>query len=360
MTKPPEPSARTPWPSSRTVLASVAVIFLLYFGHAFFVPLTVALLFSILFRPVVRWLERRRVGAPVGAAVVVVLALAGLGAAGVALSVPVKSWVTKAPESMAAARERLARLRKPVQQLDSAAAQLQGGGQTGGGGKAQAEAPAAPAPASSSPLLTRILGQTTSLVATTVEVVVLLWLLLASGDLFYEKMMRLRPVAADRRAAAKVANDTETAVAGYLVATALINVGQAAAVGLALWLIGLPDPALWAVLTFVLEFIPYLGGALMVGLLTIVAFTTFTGFWHILAAPGSYLAITTVQNNLVSPVVYGKRLRLNPVAVFVGVLFWWTLWGVPGAFLAVPIIATAKVLGDHLPTLRPLGEFLGG
>ena len=360
MTKPPEPSARTPWPSSRTVLASVAVIFLLYFGHAFFIPIAIALLFSILFRPVVRWLERRRIGAPIGATAVVILALAGLGAAGVGLSVPVKSWVTKAPQSMAAARERLAQLRKPVQQLDSAAAQLQGAGQTAGGGKGQTAAPPAPAPASSSPLLTRILGQTTSLVATTVEVVVLLWLLLASGDLFYEKMMRLLPVASDRRAAAKVANDTETAVAGYLVATALINVGQAAAVGLALWLIGMPDPALWAVLTFALEFIPYLGGALMVGLLTIVAFTTFTGFWPVLAAPGSYLAITTLQNNLVSPVVYGKRLRLNPVAVFVGVLFWWTLWGVPGAFLAVPIIATAKVLGDHLPTLRPVGEFLGG
>jgi predicted PurR-regulated permease PerM len=351
---------RTPWPSSRTVLASVAVIFLLYFGHAFFVPLAVALLFNILFRPVVRWLERRGLGAPGGAAIVVLLALVGLGAAGVALSVPVKSWVTKAPASMAAARVKLARLRKPVQQLDSAAAQLQGAGQGGGGGKGQATAPPAPSPATSTPLLTRVLGTTTSLAAAAVEVVVLLWLLLASGDLFYEKMMRVLPVAADRRAAAKVAIDTEAAVAGYLVATALINVGQAAAVGVALWLIGMPDPALWAVLTFALEFIPYLGGALMVGLLTIVAFTTFSGAWRILAAPGSYLAITTIQNNLVSPLVYGKRLRLNPVAVFVGVLFWWTLWGVPGAFLAVPIIATAKVLGDHLPGLRPLGEFLGG
>jgi len=361
MTKPSEPSAaaRTPWPSSRTVLASVAVIFLLYFGHAFFVPIAVALLFNILFRPVVRLLERRRLSAPIGATIVVILALAGLGAAGVALSVPVKTWVTKAPESMAAARAKLARFRRPVQQLDSAAAQLQNPGQPDGG-KAQPAPPPAPTPASSTPLLTRILGTTTSMVAAAVTVVVLLWLLLASGDLFYEKMMRVLPAAADRRAAAKVANDTETAVAGYLVATALINVGQAAAVGAAVWLIGMPDPALWAVLTFALEFIPYLGGALMVGLLALVAFTTFTGFWHILAAPGSYLAITTIQNNLVSPVVYGKRLRLNPVAVFVGVLFWWTLWGVPGAFLAVPIIATAKVLGDHLPTLRPLGEFLGG
>jgi predicted PurR-regulated permease PerM len=360
MTELPVPPARTPWPSSRTVLASVAVIFLLYFGHAFFVPIAVALLFNILFRPAVRWLERRRLGAPLGATVVVLLALAGLGAAGMALSVPVKSWVTRAPESMAAARQRMARLRKPVQQLDSAAAQLQSAGEPAGGKDGQAAAPRAPAPASSTPLLPRVLGTTTSLVAAAVEGVVLLWLLLASGDLFYEKMMRLLPVAADRRAAAKVANDTETAVAGYLVATALINVGQAAAVGVALWLLGMPDPALWAVLTFALEFIPYLGGALMVGLLTLVAFTTFKGAWHIVAAPGSYLAITTVQNNLVSPLVYGRRLRLNPVAVFVGVLFWWTLWGVPGAFLAVPIIATAKVLGDHLPTLRPLGEFLGG
>ncbi|MFL5516562.1 MAG: AI-2E family transporter [Gemmatimonadales bacterium] len=360
MTEPSVPPARTPWPSSRTVLATVAVIFLLYFGHAFFVPIAIALLFNILFRPLVRWLERRGVGAPIGATLVVILALVGLGAAGMGLTVPVKTWISKAPESMTAARDRLARFRKPVQQLDSAAAQLQSGGQTASRGKGQAAAPPAPSPASASPLLGRVLGTTTSLVATAVEVVLLLWLLLASGDLFYEKMMRVLPVPDDRRAAAKVANDTETAVAGYLVATALINLGQAVAVGLAMWLIGMRDPVLWAVLTFALEFIPYLGGAVNVGLLAIVAFSTFHGIWQILAAPGSYLLITTLQNNLVSPVVYGKRLQLNPVAVLVGVLFWWTLWGVPGAFLAVPIIATAKVLGDHLPRLRPLGEFLGG
>ena len=253
MTRPAEPATRTPWPSSRTVLASVAVIFLLYFGHAFFIPIAVALLFNILFRPVVRWLERRRISAPIGATIVVLLALAGLGAAGMALSVPVKTWVAKAPESVNAARERLARFRKPVQQLDSAAAQLQSGGQSAPQGKGQAVAPPAPSAASASPLLGRVLGTTTSFVATAVEVVLLLWLLLASGDLFYEKMMRLLPVAADRRAAAKVANDTEAAVAGYLVATALINLGQAAAVGLAMWLIGMPDPMLWAVLTFTLE-----------------------------------------------------------------------------------------------------------
>src|SRR5215204_5624818 len=82
-----------------------------------------------------------------------------------------------------------------------------------------------------------------------------------------------------------------------------------------MWLLGMPQPFLWAVLTFGLEFIPYLGGAVMVGLLTIVAFTTFDSLGRTLAAPGAYLAISTLQNNVVSPLVYGQRLRLNPVAV---------------------------------------------
>ncbi len=354
-----ETLSQTPWPSARTVLAAVAVIFLLYFGREFFVPVVIALLFSILFRPAVRWLERHQVRSSVGASAVVVVAIVAAGAAGFGLSLPMRSWAAKVPQSVAAAQSKLSRLGRPVEQLNKAAAQFENPGQNPrqnpSGGTA------APEPSAKAPMrIERVLGTTTSLVAAVVEVVLLLWLLLASGDLFYEKLLKLLPVPADKRAASKVASDTEAAVAGYLVATALINLGQGIAVGLAMWLIGMPEPVLWAVLTFGLEFIPYLGGAIMIGLLAIVAFTTFDGLGRILAAPGSYLAITTVQNNLVSPLVYGKRLRLNPVAVFLGVLFWWSLWGVPGAFLAVPIIATAKVLGDHLPRLRPLGEFLGG
>jgi predicted PurR-regulated permease PerM len=330
---------------------------LLYFGREFFVPVAVALAFSILLRPVVRWLSRHGIRAPIGATAVIILGLGGLTAVGFGLSVPVRGWAAKLPETVTAAKKKLADFRQPVQRLNDAAAQLQEPEE--GAGRKPAHAP--PAPSTPGPgIVGRALGTTTSLIATGVEIVLLTWLVLASDNLFYEKLLRLLPEPADKRAAAKVATDTESAVAGYLVTTALINIGQAAAVGAALWLVGMPDPVLWGVLTFCLEFIPYLGGAIMVGLLTIVAFTTFDGLGRILAAPGSYLAITTLQNNLVSPLVYGQRLRLNPVAVFVGVLFWWSLWGVPGAFLAVPIIATVKVLGDHVSQLRPLGEFLGG
>ena len=89
------------------------------------------------------------------------------------------------------------------------------------------------------------------------------------------------------------------------------------------------------------------------------AFSQFDPIGHILLVPGTYLVIAALQNNLVSPLVYGQRLKLNPVAVLVGVLFWWLLWGVAGAFLAVPFFATLKILADHVESLTPIATFLG-
>jgi predicted PurR-regulated permease PerM len=359
------PENRNPWPSSQTLTATVAVIALLYVGRQFFVPVAIAILFNAVCRPPVRWLSGRGVPAPLGATAVLVTVLAGLGLAAFALASPVQDFAGRIPQSVTAAQVKLAGIRRPFEQITRVTEQLenvgQNAGRAGGAPASRGEAPEPPrAETPQAPgLLSRALGTTTAVLTGFVEVVVLLWLLLAAGDLFREKLLRLHPASADKRVASHVVSETESVVAGYMIATALINLGQAVAVGIVLWLLGMPTPVLWGVLTFCLEFIPFLGGALMVAMLTIVAFTRFTDLGHILAVPGSYLAISAVQNNLVSPLVYGRRLRLNPVAVLVGVLFWWALWGVPGAFLAVPIIATAKVLGDRVPRLRGLGEFLG-
>jgi predicted PurR-regulated permease PerM len=355
--------SRNPWPSAQTVVATVAAIGLLYAGRQFFVPVAIAILFNAVFRPPVRWLERRGMPTAVGTTAVLVTALAALGLTVFALSSPVQNFATRIPQSMAAAQAKLATIRRPFERITQVTEQLEGVGQPGNGAPAasgeqtpeppRAEAPKAPG------LLARAVGTTTSVLTGLIEVVLLLWLLLASGDLFREKLLRLHPNYSEKRVASHVISETEDAVAGYMLATALLSLGQAVAVGITLWLLGMPDPLLWSVLAFCFEFIPFLGGALMVAMLTIVAFTRFDGLGHILAVPGSYLAISTLQNNVVSPLVYGRRLRLNPVAVLVGVLFWWALWGIPGAFLAVPIIATVKVIGDRVPRLRGLGEFLG-
>src|SRR5207248_11358092 len=182
----------------------------------------------------------------------------------------------------------------------------------------------------------------------------LLYLLLAAGDLFVKKLIKIIPLWRDKQAAEQVVDQSQSVVMRYLLVTLAINLGQGILVGLVLWWLQMPSPLLWGLFTVLLEFIPYLGATVMIATLGVIAFATFDDLGHILAVPGSYLIITTIQNNVVSPVAYGQRLKLNPVAVLVGVILWWFLWGIPGAFLAVPIIATAKLLADHADNLTPL------
>jgi predicted PurR-regulated permease PerM len=334
------------------VLATLATICALYFGREFFVPIALSVLFTGLLRPLVRWLEAARIPTAAGATAVLVVFLGAVGLGANALADPVRGWITTAPQSLNDAEARLRTLRRPLQQITSAAERVESGDQPRSGQLAPAATP------SGAGIAARLFGTTTSLVGGIVEVLLLTFLLLVSGDLFLQKLVKVLPLRGDKVTAVRIASEVEAAVSRYMEATALINLGQGIVVALAMWLIHMPSPVLWGVLTFFLEFIPYLGAAFMLIALGVAGLGAFESVGHALLVPGAYLLISMLQNNLVSPLAYSRRLRLNPVAVLVGVLFWWFLWGVPGAFLAVPIIAAAKIMGDHIDGLEALGEFL--
>jgi predicted PurR-regulated permease PerM len=333
------------------LLAVCGVTALLYFGRDVFIPLGLALVFTALLRPVVRVAERARVPTALAATLVVLLALSLIVGAGMLAAAPAQEWVKRAPESISTVRHKLRHLTRSVEPVAGAL-----DGTPAPSSAAQRSRPATPgAPGVAS----RIFGATTSLAGGFVEVLLLAWFLLASGNLFPRKLLRLLPFPWEKKAAIDVLGEAEAVVSGYMFMTLVINICQGAAVGLAMWGLGMPTPVLWGLLTVLVEFVPYLGAAFMLMLLTVAGLTTFHGAWSWLLPPAAYLVITTLQNNLVSPLAYGRRLQLNPVAVLVSVMVWWTLWGVPGAFLAVPIVATAKVLGDRLEGFKAVGEFLG-
>jgi len=366
------------------LLATLAVIAALYVGRELLVPIALAMLFTALLRPLVRRFERAGLSAAVGSTVVMIVLL-GLLAIGVSsLAGPVRDWIAQAPATFAKAQQRLQTVRRPLQTITSAAERLErgvtgekapadsragpgasraDGSQQGSDTAAAGRAEVTPAPAAGgtgvAAVAARVFGTTTAVLAGIVEVVLLTFLLLASGDAFLNKLLHVLPLRRDKREAVEIAHETEEAVARYLIATAVINIGQGLLVGGSMALLHMPNPVLWGLLTFFLEFIPYLGGASMIILLTLVGLATYDSVGRAVLPPALYLAITTLQNNLVSPVAYGRRLRLNPVAVFVGVLFWYYLWGVPGAFISVPVIAGLKIVGDHVQRLSPLAEFLG-
>jgi predicted PurR-regulated permease PerM len=189
--------------------------------------------------------------------------------------------------------------------------------------------------------------------------VVLLYFLLAAGDLFLQKLVKVLPRQGAKETAVEVAREVEGTVSRYLLTTAAINASEGVVVAGAMYLLGMPSPLLWGVLVALLEFVPYLGAATLVVLLTLAGLTAFDSVGQALAAPATFLAINFVQAYVVAPVLLARRLTLNPVAVFVGLAFWFFLWGVPGAFVAVPLLAAFKTVCDHVPALAAVGEFFG-
>jgi predicted PurR-regulated permease PerM len=155
------------------------------------------------------------------------------------------------------------------------------------------------------------------------------------------------------------AAETSIIVVATLAVLGVLWIGREVFIPFAVWAIGLPSPLLWGVLTFIAEFIPYLGGLTMVALLLLTGLAEDKGLAHALLGPGAYLVVTTLQNNLVSPGAYGRGLRINPTAILLGVMLCWMIRGVAGAFLSVPILASLRVLGSRLPSLTPLCVLLG-
>jgi len=337
-----------------TLLAVIATFYTLYFARAFFLPVAFGLLLNLLLSPFVRTLKRARVPYPLGAAIVVLAIVAAVGVGGYFLSEPAQEWLIKAPQSVAAANVKIRKLRRPMEQATKSADQMARVATTGSStSRVQEVTLAGPT------LMDRFVQTSASFLAGVLETLVLLYFLLASGDLFLQKLTKMLPEFKDKKKAVAIARETETSISLYLSTVTLINVVEGGIVALVMWALGMPNPVLWGVLVLFLEFIPYLGALVMVGVLTLAALSTFDHVGHIIAVPASYLAINLIQAYVVTPLLLGRRLTLNPVAILIGLILWWEVWGVAGAFIAVPLLATLKILCDHIETLAPVGEFLG-
>jgi predicted PurR-regulated permease PerM len=176
---------------------------------------------------------------------------------------------------------------------------------------------------------------------------------------FLAKLVKVLPTLTDKKRALQIARDTERSISYYLVTTSAVNLGFGGAVAVAMHLVGMPNAVLWGVLAAVTNFIPYLGAVAMVIILGLAALLEFDDVWRALLVPAVFFGLNFAEGYLLTPLALGRRLTLNPVVVFVGVLFWGWVWGVAGALLAVPILAAVKIVCDRIEGLAAVGEFLG-
>jgi predicted PurR-regulated permease PerM len=330
----------------------LAVLYTLHLAQAFILPIVLAILLDFLLSPLVRGLRKLKIPEPLGAGLVV-LGLLGTLATGIwYLSGPASEWLARAPQSMATVERKLQDLRRPMEKVTEAAQQVEEATDVGDDGVQQVEV--------KGPSLTKqVFGGTAAALSAVTIVIFLTYFLLAVGDLFLQKLVTVLPQFKDKKTAVTIARETEAQISLYLFTATLINLGVGVVTAGALWMVGMPNPVLWGVVAAVLNFVPYVGAVVNMVILGLAALLAFDSTGRALAVPGVFFVINMIEGNLVTPMIYGNRMRLNTVALFIGLVFWWYLWGIPGAILAVPIMAAFKILCDHIESFAPVGEFLG-
>jgi predicted PurR-regulated permease PerM len=343
-------------PRAVPALAVVGIFLLgwvafLYFARPFFLPVVLALMLHFLLKPVVRALAHIKVPEPIGAALVLVALLLGAGHAVSRLSQPAAEWAAKAPQSVRLMERKVREWLRPASVTGPAAE--------------QPDQPAQPPPPDPTPsvhiqtsLADSLLSYTTSFLGGLLETIVLLYFFLASGDLLLNKLVKVLPTRRDKEQAIAIVAEVQHNISTFLFTITVINVCVALVVSLALYFLRMPNPVLWGALAGLLNFIPYFGPFTGVVILTLVGSVTFGSLGGALLPPVIYLGVHALESNFITPMVLGRRLTLNPVVIFISLIFWTWLWGVPGALLAVPLLMTLKIICDHFQPLASISEFL--
>jgi len=336
------------------ILAVAATGGVIYFGKDIVMPIALGLLFTLTLTPPVRWLRRRGLPAGVAAVLVVLLVGGAVGAGAWFLSAPVSDLIDTAPRIGERIQERMRDVESTAGAISEISDQIDEIAGEDDQGTAQIVSIKQPGLVSSA---TSTLA--TGLTSLSVALVFALFML-GSGNLFYEKIVAVMPGLHEKKKALRIVHDVEDNVSRYLFTITLINATLGLVIGTLLFLYGMPGAALWGVIAAVVNFLPFVGAIVGAGLLATISLGHYDGLWPALIPPAIYLACTTIEGNVLTPLIVGRRLELNVVAVFLTVAVWGWFWGIAGALMAVPLLVVFKVLCEHVDGLHAWGEFLAG
>jgi predicted PurR-regulated permease PerM len=190
--------------------------------------------------------------------------------------------------------------------------------------------------------------------------ILVLYFLMVSGDTFLRRMVEVLPRFRDKRQAVDISQQVEHDISAYPVTITAMNAVVGGATAAAMYLCGLGDPLLWGAIAFLLNYIPILGPLFGTVIFLLAGMLTFDSLGWALLPPALYFGIHLVEGEALTPMLLARRFTLNPVLVILSLVFWFWMWGVPGAILAVPMLAILKIVCDRLRPLKALGHFLEG
>ena len=337
---------------SATTLTIIAVFVVAYFARDLILPVLLGFLIALTLSPVNRSLQKVGLPSGVSATLLILLTTAGIAAVLYFAGETARSWSEDAPRIARELQLKLSGVTEAIDAVQEASTQVE-----------EATAPSESGPQTvviQQPGLLNAAVTVAASTATSIGVALVLALfLLASGDLFYVKLIQAFPTMKEKKRALATVYGIERRVSGYLLTITLINAGLGLLVTLALWLLGLEYAYIWGIAAFLLNYLPILGGIVGTALVAVHSIIFFDSLSYALVAPIAYQFLTSIEAQFVTPFLIGKRMELNIVAVFLTVVLWAWLWGISGALVAVPFLLVFKVLCENFPSLETVGNFLG-
>lgn len=361
-----------------TVLACLAVVVLLQFAQSVLVPIVIGILISYGLAPFVGGLQRLRVPRALGAAVAVILVVSGLGLGIYTLSDQAMAIVSDVPQAAQRIRERVRAHRGgkggALEKVQQAATEIDRAAQEAARPTTAEKAMAAQAKADTDVQKVEIVeppfrasdylwsggvgllgfgGQF-------VLVLFLVYFFLVTGDLYKRKIVKIGGrTLSEKKITVQILDEINLQIESFMRVQVFTSALVAVATSVVLWWFGVNHPVVWGLLAGIFNSIPYLGPILVSGGLAVVSFIQFNDLLKTTYVCGAAFAITSLEGFLLTPMLMSRAAQMNPVAIFVGLLFWSWIWGLWGTILAVPMLMMVKAVCDHIEDLHPVGELLG-
>jgi predicted PurR-regulated permease PerM len=342
-----------PLPSdAKTVLLAGLFLFaaltVAYVAAEVILPIVLAMVLTLLLQPGMRLLTRLHVPRSLSALFLILAAMTAIFALGAVVAGPAKSWAERLPDGVPIIEEKLRFLSQPIQTASEFLQKADRMGQQGSssnGGLGITDA---------------LFRGTQHFASGLFETILVLFFFLVSGDTFLRRLVEILPRFKDKRQAVDLSQQIEDNVSAYLVTITLMNAAVGVATGLVMWACGVGDPVLWGVVAFFLNYLPIMGPLLGVVLFVFVGLLETPTLWQSLVPAGLYFLIHVLEGETITPMLLARRFTLNPVLVIISLIFWFWMWGVPGAILSVPMLAITKIICDGVKPLNAIGHFLEG
>jgi predicted PurR-regulated permease PerM len=335
-------------------LLTLALLSGCYVAATVVLPIVIAFVLMLVLQPVMRLLQRLHVPRGIAAVLIILLFFGATAGIGTMLAGPATSWAQKLPDGIPKLEKRLSFLSKPMaafQNLTHRAESL-----------ANMSGKSAPLTVTlaGAGLSERLIDGTRSVMSELLEVVLVLFFLLIAGDTFLRRLVEVLPRFKNKRQAVEISQQIESDISAYLVTITLMNAVVGLLTGLVAWLCGLGDPLLWGSVAFLLNYVPILGPTIGVVVFLLAGLLSIDTLWVAFLPAAIYLGIHITEGETVTPMVLARRFTINPVLVVISLVFWYWMWGVPGAILATPMLAVTKIICDRIDALKPFGHFIEG